>query len=148
MRKRKLNIPFVVDGSKIPLVEFTFDGKEKHMALVDTGSESTLFSDKLDGDVNVSVTPTGYKMSLIGLSGETVEKPIMAAESSLFMLAEDGDYHSVNIEGIMSDLSSVSDNLNDRYGQHINVTLLIGSDFLKANGAKIDYRKRRLIIRR
>lgn len=135
------------EGSRIPLVRFGLGGDDGFVALLDTGSESTLFDQNLGENENLTVTPTDYKMSLIGLSGETEERRVMDVDADMVFTDTFGCGHTVNANGIISDLSGVSENIRERYGKHLSVSVVLGSDFLKANGAKIDYRKRRLILR-
>lgn len=145
---RKIHIPFAEESSRIPLISFRIDSNHMYYALVDTGSESTLFDQNLKSDGNLTITPTDYKMSLIGLSGETCERRVMTADAILTIRDNMDTDNEVEVEGILSDLSVVSESIMERYGKHINVSVVIGSDFLKANGAKIDYRKKMLTLKR
>ena len=113
-----------------------------------TGSESTLFDQGLKADESFMVTPTDYKMSLIGLSGETEERMVMSAKAYMTINDMCGLDNIIEAEGILADLSSVTESIMERYGKHLNVTAVLGSDFLKEHGAKIDYRKRTLTLRR
>ena len=93
----KVIIPFADTSCKIPLMEFTLSGKN-YVALLDTGSESTLFDKNINESEDFKKSDTEYQMSLIG--------------------------------------------------KHLDVSAVLGSDMLKKLGAKIDYRRQQLTIKR
>lgn len=150
----KIIIQFSDVNSKLPLIDFDING-ESYVALLDTGSESTLFDEKIVESDDYKIEPTDYVMSLIGLSGETGKKRIYSVRASINIKdnysSGNNEYSQIvtlPIDGIVSDLSQVSDNINERYGKKLNVSLIIGSDTLNKYGAKIDYRRKQLTIKR
>ena len=140
-------IPFADTSSKIPLVEFKIDDKW-YVALLDTGSESTLFDYRIPESEDFEKKETDYTMSLVGLSGETDRGRITEVRTTFEINDVDDNVSYVTITGILSDLSNVSQGINERYGKHLNVAAVFGSDMLKGLGAKIDYRKQQLTIKR
>lgn len=140
-------IPFAETGSKIPLIEFEIDEKW-YMGLLDTGSESTLFDLNIPKSEYFEKKETDYEMSLVGLSGETSRSKIIEVTALIDVNDIYENVWTVPVNGILSDLSNVSQGINERYGQHLNVAAVFGSDMLKSVGAKIDYRRQQLTIRR
>ena len=142
----KVIIPFADTNSKIPLIEFKIDDKW-YVGLLDTGSESTLFDYNIPESEYFEKNETDYEMSLVGLSGETEKGRITEALVTFEIADIDDNISHITITGILSDLSTVSNGINERYGKHLNVAAVFGSDMLKRLKAKIDYRKQQLTIK-
>lgn len=150
----KIYIPFMESGSKIPLIEFDIDDNQ-YVALVDTGSESTLFDKSIPESENYKISETDYEMSLVGLSGETGSNRVTVANAIINIkdhyIKGNNEYTQIvtmPVEAMITDLSYVSNGINERYGKHLVVKAILGSDFLKKYGAKIDYRRKQLSIRK
>lgn len=143
----KTIIPFAETNSKIPLVEFKLDGIWR-IALLDTGSESTLFDYNIPESEYFEKNETDFEMSLVGLSGETKKNRIINATAWLDMTDIYGNTSTMSINGILSDLTNISNGINERFGKHLNVSAVFGSDTLKKYGAKIDYRRQQLTIKK
>ena len=143
--EKKIIIPFMELSCKLPLIEFELGG-EKQAALVDTGSESTLFAHDIPANEDFMLEGTNYVMSLVGLSGETSKKRIIGATAKLLFCDNHGKEQMVTIEGMLSDLSIISEGICERCGKDIKITAIIGSDFLKGKRAKIDYGNNQLSI--
>ena len=143
----KIIIPFSDSGCRIPLITLSIDGVE-YTALLDTGSESTLFDYRISESNNYKKNETDYKMSLVGLSGETEKGRIVEVSTNVSVNDIFNNQYVISINGITSDLTNVTECINERYGKHMKVFAVIGSDTLKMYGAKIDYRRQQLTIKR
>lgn len=141
----RIYIPFIKSDFRIPLIYFTLGGKDM-VAMVDTGSESTLFNQDIPASENFVTEGTGYVMNLIGLSGETAKQRIFGATATIEVQDEKGETQSLSVEGILTDLSYVSKSIGERSGNNIDVNVIIGSDYMSENKATIDYKRRRLSI--
>ena len=143
----KIIIPFADSSCRIPLVKFSIDNVE-YTALLDTGSESTLFDYHINESDNYKKNETDYKMSLVGLSGETEKGRIVEVSTNVCIHDIFDNQYVISVKGITSDLTNVTECINERYGKHMKVFAVIGSDTLKMYGAKIDYRRQQLTIKR
>lgn len=142
MNKRIL-IPLVESGCKLPMIIFELDG-EKMLALIDSGSESTLFDQYTSANESFVLEETNYVMSLVGLSGETSKKRIIGARARLSICDDSNNYRYVAVEGMLTDLSHVSEGISSRVGNQLKVSAIIGSDFLTEHSAVIDYKRKEL----
>lgn len=143
--ENKVIIPLVESSCLLPIVEFELGG-EKQAALVDTGSESTLFAQEIPANEDFVLKGTNYVMSLVGLSGETSKKRIIGATAKLIVCDTFGNKQMITIEGMLTSLSTISEGIRERCGRDIKITAIIGSDFLKENDAIIDYGNNQLSV--
>lgn len=140
---KRIIIPLVESGCKLPMIIFELGG-EKQIALVDTGSESTLFAQGIPANEDFVLEGTNYVMSLVGLSGETSQKRIIGATAKLYVCDDSYNIQKVTVEGIVTDLSCVAEGISSRVGNHLKVAAVIGSDFLTEHSAVIDYKMKKL----
>ena len=138
--RRKINIPLIEFESKVPVVKLKLDDREL-FALVDTGSESTLFDESLREIEGIKVKELNSDMSFVGLQGKTDDRRITILSAD-FKLNED----TVRIGGISADLSSISDHFKRSYNSDIRISVLLGCDFLEAYDAVIDFEEHMLFL--
>ena len=141
----RIIIPLVNSSCKLPMIIFELGG-EKKLALIDTGSESTLLDQHTSTNESFVLEETNYVMSLVGLSGETSKKRIVGARARLSICDDSNNYREVSVEGMLTDLSHVSEGIGARFGNELKVAAIIGSDFLKENDGIIDYGSNQLSI--
>lgn len=135
-----VKIPFVKSKSEVPVIPFYRNGKHLY-ALVDTGSESTLFDNSIVDDGTMFSIELEREMDFIGLNGKTEKKPIRGVTSMVNMNGLD-----VQVSGINADLTSIRNHLNDMYDEDIRIDAVFGADFLGWYLAKIDFDKREIIL--
>ena len=131
--RRRINIPLVEFESKVPVVKLKLGDREL-FALADTGSESTLFDERLKDIEGVNVRKLDSDMSFVGLQGKTDDRRISILS---------GEFKSgrskFKIAGIGADLSSISHHFKKSYNSDIIISVLLGCDFLDAYEAVIDF---------
>ena len=131
--RRRINIPLVEFESKVPVVKLKLDDREL-FALADTGSESTLFDERLKDIEGINVRKLDSDMSFVGLQGKTDDRRISILS---------GEFKSgrskIRIAGIGADLSSISHHFKKSYDSDIVISVLLGCDFLDAYEAVIDF---------
>lgn len=130
---KKISVKFVTFESKVPIVEVR-SGEFAFHALVDTGSESTLFDPEVTRKGTVKPVKTGKKMDFVGLSGKTQRQEILAVHDD-FVIGN----QPVNIFGLLSDLSSLRGHIKEMYGKEMPIHAILGSDFLKHYDAILDF---------
>ena len=140
---KRIIIPLVESSCKLPMIRFDIGG-EIHLALIDTGSESTLFDRHTSTNENFVLEETNYVMSLVGLGGETSKKRIISVKARLTICDDSNDYREVEVEGMLTDLTYVSEGIGARFGNELKVAAIIGSDFLTEHCAVIDYKRKEL----
>jgi hypothetical protein len=131
--RRRINIPLVEFESKVPVVKLKLGDREL-FALADTGSESTLFDERLKDIEGINVRKLDSDMSFVGLQGKTDDRRISILS---------GEFRSgrskIRIAGIGADLSSISHHFKKSYDSDIVISVLLGCDFLDAYEAVIDF---------
>ena len=128
-----INVPFVEFGTKVPLVRFRV-GEHVFVALVDTGSESTLFDPEILRKGGIEPIHTGKAMDFVGFNGKTERAEILAVHEDFIL-----DNQKVNIFGLVQDLSSIRKHLCDQYGEDLQVHAIFGSDFLDHYDTILDF---------
>ena len=138
--RRKINIPLIEFESKVPVVKLKLDDREL-FALVDTGSESTLFDESLREIEGIKVKELNSDMSFVGLQGKTEDKKISILS---------GEFKSrrskIRIAGIGADLSSISHHFKKSYNSDIVISILLGCDFLDTYEAVIDFDNHKITL--
>lgn len=130
---KKISVKFVTFESKVPIVEVR-SGKFTFHALVDTGSESTLFDYAVVDKGGAISIDTGKAMDFVGLNGKTKRQEIKAVHENFIL-----DNQQVNIFGLLTDLSTLRNHLKDMYGKEAPVYAILGSDFLNHYDAILDF---------
>lgn len=131
--RRKINIPLIEFESKVPVVKLKL-GERELFALVDTGSESTLFDESLREIEGIKVKELNSDMSFVGLQGKTEDKKI-----SIFSGEFKSRRSKIRIAGIGADLFSISHHFKKSYNSDIVISILLGCDFLDTYEAVINF---------
>ena len=125
---------------RVPLVVFrTLDDKPR-VGIVDTGSEVTMIDRALMGN-GMEVVEGGGSTSFVGVNGEGGASTVTRVSGTVRM----NDY-DVPMSGVAYDCSNLSRIFSARADKEINVSMIIGSDFLKERNSKIDYKNKTLEI--
>ena len=127
-----VRIPFVEFESKVPVVSLMIGDREIY-ALLDTGSESTLIDEKLL-DVAKSRKLRRH-LSFTGINGETEKKRVVVISDDFLLPVG----NKINIAGIASDLSAISNHFKTSYGSEVVISAVLGCDFLETYNVKIDF---------
>ena len=139
---KQLTIPFKKTKVRIPIVEFSCAGEDDLCAIVDTGSESTIFDTTFLAEHNLLKDDT-KKMSLVGLNGEGEELTIYHIEQ---FLSFDDTGKQFPVEGISANLSTINDHIKNKHKEKTTVSVILGNDFLKKYKAKINYKAKGLTL--
>ena len=138
-------IPFYFCKSRVPLVVFRLRDDKPLVAVVDTGSEVTMFDTSME-DCGLSVSDTEDETSFVGVNGESDVKSLRKVNGLLSFKTKDGDRCHATVEGILYDMTGITQVFRRRINKDIRISAILGSDFLKKNSANIDYRDRTLAI--
>lgn len=139
---KQMTVPFRKTKVRIPLVEFSCGESDNLCAIVDTGSESTIFDTKFVKE-NKLVTDESKTMTLVGLAGEGDELTIYQINTFLSFTE---DRKKLSVEGISADLSSINDHIQKKHKEKTVVSVILGNDFLKKYKAKINYKAKELTL--
>lgn len=139
---KQLTIPFKKTKVRIPLVEFSFEGKDNLCAIVDTGSESTIFDAGFLKE-NDLLKDDSKKMSLVGLNGEGDELTIYMV-NTFISLGKEGK--KLPVEGISANLDTINEHIKAKHKEKTVVSVILGNDFLKKYKAKINYKTKELTL--
>ncbi len=141
----RIQIPLRYCKSRVPLVIFrALDGKPR-VGIVDTGSEVTMFDPSLIGN-GMDATEGGGRTSFVGVNGEGDANAVCRVAGSINVKSVDGDTYDIPMSGVEYDCSGLSRVFTNRMNKEIEVSAIIGSDFLKERNSKIDYKNKTLII--
>ena len=130
-----MKITFLPSKTVIPLVRFKYNGKS-FTAMIDSGSELT-FVDKdfaLNNKINLKEIDNEVKLNQLTTNHKN---KVVVANIDVTM-----GRSNVHITGMVMSLRSLSDAFKAQYNEDITVDLLIGSDFLDATKAKINFEKK------
>ena len=136
-------IPLHFCKSKVPLIVFEI-GDKKYYAILDTGSEITLISDKLKDIINI--VDSDLQTSFTGVGGSTEYQNVKQGCSNIILKDKDDEVVTAVIGGAFYNLKSVSSHFKDKSGEFIDISAIIGGDFLKHYEAKINYKEKTLTL--
>ena len=143
MKKQiKQKIPFVDCASNVPFVKFYIHGGEECYAILDSGSESTIFDmDFIKSHKKQFKTEiTDNKVTLVGV-GTAVERPII--DVSVDVTFDEAGI-SYPAKGHIVDLSTTKEHTKTKLG--IETVAIFGGAFLKSIGAEINYPEKTLYL--
>lgn len=130
--------------SPIPLIKCRTAAGTQFFAMVDTGSEITIIDKSLEQEAD-ALNEDISDITLCSLSGEQSANPSAYRLQSFVSDTEDIE-RSFNIKGILSNLSSISEFMQNSYGWADKILVVIGSDTLTSRNALIDCEKEQLTI--
>ena len=140
--KKGFEVPFIENGSEIPMVEFIID-QFKLVALIDTGAEITLLDKVLSGYVTKKESDVS-NISLVGISGSKQTPPEEAFADITFK--DKRSFKTVKMDFLVSNLDYIHKHFSGFLGAEGGIAMIIGSDFLNKTQAHIDYNKKVMVI--
>lgn len=141
----RIEIPLYYCKSRVPLVLFRLtDDGDKHVGIIDTGSEVSMFDYSLKGS-GMDEMNDGVDTSFIGVNGSGKTSKVSQVKGELVFRSAETDC-VVQAEGVLFDFGSLTEAFQRRTEKDISISALLGSDFLKKYDAKIDYRRKKLTI--
>lgn len=141
----RIEIPLYYCKSRVPLVLFRLTDDEKHVGIIDTGSEVSMFDFSLK-DSGIEEVNDGTETSFIGVNGSGKTSKVAQVKGELVFKTKGDEYIPVQAEGVLFDFGSLTEAFQRRTEKDISISALLGSDFLKGHDAKIDYRKKTITI--
>ena len=140
---KKYSFPFFESKSLVPFIKFTTEEGKDIFALVDSGSESTLFDRSLMEECPEVIKSTVAlgTISMVGINGKR-ETTVDGTRLSLPATTVDGREGRIGLKAVSDDLSTLSEHVKKVYGSPEKMSLLIGGGALRALHAKIDYAKK------
>lgn len=141
----RITVPLYYCKSRVPLVTFRALCGISRVALIDTGSEVSMFDQSLIGQ-GMRVVDEGKETNFVGVNGDGGTSRITRVEGIVGMKTRDGENKDVPVSGVIYDFTSLTDIFRKRTKKEVTVSALLGSDFLKAYNAKIDYKNKILTI--
>ena len=136
-------VPLRFCKSKVPLVTFRLAGEE-HYAIIDTGSDITMLDVSLKDKIKTK--EIDLEMSCVGVNGGSEYQKVIQGACRADLITSENESVNVVFGGMIYDLKAISNHLESRNKERINVSALLGGDFLKHHNAKIDYKKKTLTI--
>lgn len=130
-----MKISFLPSKTVIPLVRFKHNGKP-FTAMVDSGSEITVVDKDFALKNNIKLKEIDNEVKLNQLTTNQRNKVVIANVETIMGRSR------VNVIGMVMSLNSLSEAFKAQYDEDIKVDILIGSDFLDAKKAKINFEKR------
>ena len=141
----RIIIPLYHFKSRVPLVVFKAGGDEKHVGIVDTGSEVSMFDWSLTADGFDSEDAPG-ETNFVGVNGEGSATKVSLVKGDVTFKTKDGDHCTLSVAGVTYDFSALTETFRKRTKKDISISAILGSDFLKEHNAKIDYKNKTLTI--
>ena len=140
----RITIPLYYCKSRVPLVVFRLDD-EPYVGVVDTGSEITMFDDRLKEE-GLNVIDMDLETSFIGVNGEGQNRKALSVEDKVVFKTKDGEMKDVSVSGILFDLTGLTEVFQRKIDKEFMISAIIGADFLKHRNAKIDFRNKTITI--
>lgn len=133
-------IPFKKVKMKVPVIELKRNRKS-HYAIIDTGSELTLFDELYKENSHEAE----YKIDLTGVGGTLTHS---AHRYSVDFVLMDSDKKKLRyrIDGLCVEDSTLFKDADSLYGEQMHIDIVLGSDMLRKMNAKIDYENNVLVI--
>lgn len=139
MFKNKVGVPFMACASEIPLITFRLDNGTEGVAVVDTGSEQTVFDSAfIKENDDCFKFKEGRTYSLIGIATESEAMAVSIATSFHF------GGETIEIAGVSADMSSLRSHFKKSYGDQFDIVAIFGSDMMLKLGTKIDFIKKEI----
>ncbi len=138
MFRKENKIPFVDYSSDVPLIKFYLEDGSEGLAIIDTGSELSLFDDKyvMKHRDQFSLEYTDEIITMVGVQS----KSETAATNATASVSMNG--HVVVITGMAFSMSHIMES----WQKDKCISALIGSDILSELNAKVDYKNNYLIL--
>lgn len=136
----RIQIPLRYCKSRVPLVVFRALDDKPRVGIVDTGSEVTMIDPQLVGN-GMEVAEGGGSTSFVGVNGEGGASTVARVSGTIRM----SDY-DIPMSGVVYDCSNLSRIFSARADKEINVSMIIGSDFLNERNSKIDYKNKTMTM--
>lgn len=138
-RRKQITIRLEKTKSDVPIIKFLIDDKW-FWGLVDTGSETTIFSPDIWNYLGAGDDAT-ETINLVGFSGEKKQR-LLRLSSKLSFIDWKDDTYSFMVSGIVSDITVISDHFMKMSEFDHPLSAILGSNFLQMIDAKIDYQNR------
>ena len=144
-------IKFVDCKSDVPIVKFILGNGDTAYAVVDTGSETTLFDFDLLIEGHKSEFPlkkTKKKINFVGIQNDTETPLIKTYPTIKFLDGEDTNkYLYVKIEdAIFISMKNLTQHIKDQYDTDMTISAILGSDLLSRLNAEINYNTKEVVI--
>ena len=144
-------IRFVDCKSDVPIVEFILGNGDSAYAVVDTGSETTLFDFNLilgEHKLEFPLKKTKNKINFVGVQQDT-EVPLVKTSPTIRFIDADNNngYLYVKIDdAIFISMANLTQHMKDQYGVDMAISAILGSDMLSKLNAEVNYQKKEMII--
>lgn len=141
---KKVKIPFVKQSPLVPMVRIFLPDGTGGWAIIDSGSESTLLDKEFAKKHKefFKFKKTRDKINFVGIDSKSPHYIVNAKGDIAFY--EDTVMRTQELEAILSDLSNVTNHTKENFD--VEIAAIIGSDFLKASEAEVNYPDQALYI--
>ena len=135
-------VKFIECPSDVPIVMFSLGNGATAFGVVDTASETTVFDMGFvkENKAMFKVQTTDELTNIVGVNNS---KPVplrtVVADVTL-------DGTTYPLEGMTFEVCHLSEHFQVMYDMHLNIELILGSDFLKKHNAKINFEEGVLVI--
>ena len=145
LHMRRITIPFIDTNLNIPIIKISCGTGNDLFVLVDTGSESTIVEKAIVNEYpKIEYRDKQYgKQSMIGVSGK-YEVPVVCALVRVGINSGEETKGYLEFNGTMCTMGKLQDSFKEKFG--FNIAMLVGSDFLIRQNARIDMKKKELSI--
>jgi len=145
MMARK-EIPFYYCKSRVPLVVFRLRDDSRHVGVIDTGSEVSMFDFGMVEE-GLGTVNTQDETNFVGVNGETAMTTVTRVLDTLRFNTKDGEEVLVPVSGLLYDMTGLTEVFRRKLKKDtIKISAIIGADFLKEYDSRIDFRKKTLNV--
>ena len=142
---KRITLPLLKGKSLIPVVKMNSCKGDAVYMLIDTGSESTILNRTATSFECFEIrTKVSGIQSFVGFTGEAEQE---ATEAEISIKIEEGGVMGVlEYDGIINDISYISEKIAERFDYSLSLAMLVGIDFLTKHDARIDLRNRSISL--
>lgn len=140
----KISSQFIEMDIDVPVIQFKLENDIEFNAIIDTGSEQTIFDSDFVKNSNdgFSVYQTNLDFQVTGIASTQKEQTVSIVVTTLTV--EDyktGFTSSVKLSGIKMPIRHIA-----AYSKLHTISAIIGTDFLRQYSAKLDFKNKELML--
>ena len=143
MRKKR-KISFINSPSDVPIIEFIISDGTSGRAIIDSGSETTLFDMGFVKEHKKSfvININKEQINLVGIQNSNSQLSVKASCALTFGTLT--SQIQIN-DAVIVSLNDVNAHIINEYGEAFGISAILGSDFLVKNNMKLDFESKELL---
>ena len=149
-KRKKITIDFACESDSLPFIWVRFGGMDKpKLALIDSGSQITMLdrsvAEEIRDTAKIVLRKANDDVILDGVGGTKTHDDAVSFASFVEVTDEEGNPCSITLDGISVDMGPIASALKNACST-ADTVMIIGSDTFRKLKAKIDYKKKKVLL--